>query len=219
MTAQSTWIKGTVVNGHGVASGQAVDSPYPSGTIGMQMPYFAELGLDLSDCWPGTINVCFAPYEIQLSHPDHCFPMVKWTDRHPPETFSFWRIQLQGSSDQMVLGWVYHPHPETKQAHWQSASIIEVLCPKLRGIAPGSSLRLFDLQNRVQLLDRVRLRASLLELLKFKVLASPQHFFSSTDGSERREWLKNMYPQFLVLSDNDIDQVWRQARCLYTELD
>ncbi len=219
MTASATWITGHVVKGHGVASGQVVNSPYPSGTIGMQMPYFTDLGLDLSDCWPGTINVCFAPYEIQLSQPDHCFPMVTWTDRHPPETFSFWRIDVLGPSDQMVMGWIYHPHPETKQAHWQSPSIIEVLCPKLRGVVSGSPLCLLDHQNRIHLLDRVRLRASLLELLKFKVLASPQHFFTSTLGKDRREWLKHMYPQFLVLSDDDLDQVWSQARCLYSELD
>ena len=217
MTTQRSGITGQVVKGHGVASGQAVDSPYPSGTIAMQSPYFAELGLDLSDCWPGTINVCFAPCEIQMSQPDHCFSMVFWTDRHPPETFSFWRIDVTGPDQQTHQGWIYRPDPETKQAHWQSPSIVEVICPKLPGITSNAKLTLLDRQDRIELLNIPRLRARLLEALKFKVLASPQSFFTATQGQHRREWLRSMHPEFLALSDDVLEQVWKQAKFLYTE--
>ena len=49
---QDGWIRTTLVSGHGVASGGSTTSPYPEGTIAMQQPLFAQLGLDLSDCWP-----------------------------------------------------------------------------------------------------------------------------------------------------------------------
>ncbi len=45
------WHAAVLVQGHGVASGKAV-SPYPKGTIEMQLPFFAALGLDLSSYWP-----------------------------------------------------------------------------------------------------------------------------------------------------------------------
>ena len=60
----------------------------------MQTPVFEQSGIDLSDCWPGTINLSFAPLELRLKDPDHCFQQLHWTDLHPPETFSFWRIGL-----------------------------------------------------------------------------------------------------------------------------
>ena len=40
-----TDIRGTVIAGHGVASGRASDSPYPAGTISLQRPFFQDLGL------------------------------------------------------------------------------------------------------------------------------------------------------------------------------
>jgi hypothetical protein len=82
---QDGWIRTTLVCGHGVASGRSTTSPYPEGTIAMQRPLFAQLGLDLSDCWPGTLNLSVAPLEVQLRDPDHTFPHLHWTDLHPPK--------------------------------------------------------------------------------------------------------------------------------------
>mgnify|MGYP004244953261 CR=1 FL=1 len=87
------WIPAVLVRGHGVASGRSTTSPYPGGTIALQLPFFADLGLDLLHCWPGTLNLSVAPLELRLRDPDHRFPLVHWTDHHPPETFSFWRIE------------------------------------------------------------------------------------------------------------------------------
>ena len=59
------WHPAVLLEGHGVASGQALNagqlktSPYPKGTIAMQAPLFAALGLDLSPFWPGTLNLFF----------------------------------------------------------------------------------------------------------------------------------------------------------------
>ena len=43
--------------GHGVASGRSTDGPYPEGSIALQRPHFARLGLDLGACFNGTLNV------------------------------------------------------------------------------------------------------------------------------------------------------------------
>ena len=74
-----------------------------------------------------------------------------------------------------------------------------------------------DRRNRLQLIDPRRLRAQLLEFLKFRVLASQQEFFHETSGLNRRQWLSRVAAEFLVLSDSDLDTVWDQARKLYTE--
>ncbi len=63
--------------------------------------------------------------------------------------------------------------------------------------------------------QRLRLRAILLEFLKFRVLAAEDRFFSQPQGPERRIWLSQMHPQALVLSDQDLDEVWQQAHHLY----
>ncbi|MAH57489.1 MAG: hypothetical protein CMN91_03470 [Synechococcus sp. ARS1019] len=210
-------ITGHVVAGHGVASGRSTSSPYPAGTICLQMPFFQALGLDLSNCFSGTLNVSFAPAEVVLSQPDMTFPNVDWSEHHPPETFSFWRVEMVSASQQRAKAWIYRPHPETKQRHWQPPTVLEVLAPFQEGLSPGSEVSLNDPQQRLQLVDGVRLRARLLEFLKFRVLASQSSFFSDNNHVDRRVWLKQMHPEALQLPDQDLDRVWQQAQMLYTE--
>jgi len=136
------WLSAVLLDGHGVASGRAVHagesrpSPYPKGTIAMQSPFFAALGLDLSPFWPGTLNLSFSPFQLQLRCPDYSFSHLKWTDLHPPETFSFWKIRIRSFDPRPceVAGLVYWPHPETKIRHWQNHSVLELLAPRLDGI-------------------------------------------------------------------------------------
>ena len=144
------WHSAVLLAGHGVASGQALDraeprlSPYPKGTIAMQTPFFAALGLDLSPYWPGTLNLSFSPAELQLTNPDYSFPDLEWTNLHPPETFSFWKVRLRSVEllDFDVPGLVYRPHPETKIRHWQNTSVLEILAPYLDGVCLGQRLEL-----------------------------------------------------------------------------
>ena len=81
-------VNGIVTAGHRVASGSAFDSPYPRGTIEIQAPFFQGLGLDLADCFKGTLNISITPSTFQLIQPEFTFRGVEWTDRHPPEDFS-----------------------------------------------------------------------------------------------------------------------------------
>ena len=217
MTSKGTWYSGTVVSGHGVASGRSDNSPYPAGTIALQTPYFAARGIDLSDCWPGTINLSFAPHEVKLHSADYCFPDLLWTEHHPPETFSFWRIEICLDDDSAIDGWIYRPHPETKQRHWQPNSMLELLAPSLPGVVIGGALSIRDHADRIRVINTARLRARLLEFLKFRVLASQDLFFQNTEGKHRREWLGECYPEALDLDDQVLDQIWAQAKSLYTE--
>ena len=211
------WLTGRLCAGHGVASGTSNESPYPDGTIRMQFPVFNALGLDLSGCYFGTLNIDFAPLEISLSTPDHLFEKVEWTDLHPPETFSFWQVEIKATEVEVLRGWIYYPHPETKERHWQSPTTLELLAPRLSGVEPGCTISLRDEQRRIKLVDTIRLRARLLEFLKFRVLASQQTFFEVDTLAKRQQWLSTMFPEALQLSEQDIDRVWTQARSLYTE--
>jgi hypothetical protein len=211
------WIEGHIQQGHGVASGLSAESPYPAGTINMQTPFFKVLGLDLSHYWQGTINLNFKPFEISLQNPNHTFSNMFWTNLHPPESFSFWHIKIDYLGDKGINGLIYYPHPETKSRHWQSSSTLEILAPYISNLRPGCSLKIKADDGCLRLYDGCRLRAKLLEFLKFRVLASPDCFFSESSVLARREWLKSVNPESLELPEADLDRVWNQAKILYTE--
>jgi hypothetical protein len=176
-----------LVAGHGVASGRAATSPYPAGTIHLQAPYFAARGIDLSPFFAGTLNLEAARGHWRLRDPDARVEALEWTDRHPPETFSFWHCRLRvpaetvaaavGSAGLAAL--IYYPHPETKRAHHQAPSCLELLAPWIPGLNPGAELELGVDPRRCRLIDHARLRARLLEFLKFRVLAAQEEFFEA----------------------------------------
>jgi hypothetical protein len=162
------WIEGQLVPGHGVASGRASDSPYPAGTIALQAPLFLDLGLDLAGFQAATLNLDFSPGEWRLRDPDHCFEQVLWTDRHPPETFSFWRCRLRRCGNlptEPLQALLYVPHPETKRAHHQRPSLLELLAPPLGPVHAGERFALELDPRRCRLIQPARLRARLLEFL------------------------------------------------------
>ena len=132
----------TVVPGHQVASGNNGDPRFPGGTIRMQMPHFKNLGLDLSACFPGTINVSIAPCCYEVIAPRWTLKRVKWHPTEPEEDFSFFDVDVITGGGQRVTGWIYHPHPETKPEHFQQADVLELLLPHVEGLAYGTRLQL-----------------------------------------------------------------------------
>ncbi|MEO0406408.1 MAG: hypothetical protein AAF289_03555 [Cyanobacteria bacterium P01_A01_bin.135] len=140
--AQASRIAGVIVAGHGVASGKAKDSPYPRSTIEMQRPYFQQLGLDLSGFFSGTLNVSIQPYRYRLLDPEYTFRRVTWTDRHPPEDFSFCRCRL-GVGQTHYDALIYYPHPETKRRNFQDAATLEVLAPYITGLKLNNPVDLY----------------------------------------------------------------------------
>ena len=218
-TVLNTLCVARLVAGHGVASGRAADSPYPAGTISLQTPLFARHGIDLSSYQQATLNLDFSPGEWRLRHPDQQVEQLLWSDRHPPETFSFWRCRLQPLDERTAAldALIYYPHPETKQAHHQPAGLLEVLAPPLGSVLPGERFRLWVDGRCCRLIQPARLRARLLEFLKFRVLAAQEAFFWD-DGAGFRRWLQAHWPEACDLSDGDLALTLDQARALYTEL-
>jgi hypothetical protein len=148
--------QGRVVSGHGVASGRSAGTqgnPYPQGSIAMQAPLFKAMGLDLSHCFLGTVNLDTAPQTWHLLQADHRFDALRWTHLHPPETFSFMALQVQWQGT-WHEGWLYYPHPETKAAHFQSRSVMELIMPRLMGLQTGSALTVRCKTSTLALSDR-----------------------------------------------------------------
>lgn len=124
-----------VVAGHGVASGRAADSPYPAGTIALQAPHFAARGLDLSGFYPGTLNLDIAPWQLEPRQPRFT-ATLNWHDE-VTERFSFVDARLR-IAERSVAGLIYHPHPDTKPAHHQPSTVVELLAPWIEGLGPGT---------------------------------------------------------------------------------
>ena len=139
---ETEWIllDGIITAGHKIASGQAPDSPYPAGSIKMQKPFFHRLGLDLDNFFEGTLNISIRPYTFRLRQAQHTFPLVEWTNLHPPETFSFSACQVQ-YGHRFYQGWVYYPHPETKRTHFQDPGLVEVITQFIPALGYGSMVQ------------------------------------------------------------------------------
>ena len=132
-------LTGILMQGHQVASRPSAAYPYSS--LEKQKPYFKERGFDLSPYFVGTLNISIAPLEFEMTKPEFTFPLVEWTDLHPPETFSFSRCKVK-FEEKEYAGWVYYPHPETKKTHFQNPSLIEVITVEIPNIKYGDALEI-----------------------------------------------------------------------------
>jgi len=144
----SAWLKvsGIVKPGYQVASGKATDSPYPRGTIEMQVPFFQALGLDLTHFFPGTLNISIHPHRFEVKQPAYTFRQVQWNPESPAEDFSFSPVRVS-FHNQSYTGLLYYPHPETKPAHFQDYSTLEILAPLIAGIDYGAQVTV-ELKSR-----------------------------------------------------------------------
>lgn len=134
-------VSGIIKRGHRVASGIAEDSPYPRGTIEMQMPVFKSLGLDLNPFYKGTLNISISPQEFIVKNPEYTFKNVKWHPEYPAEDFSFSCCRAFHNSIRYD-GLIYYPHPETKISHFHDFSTLEVIAPCIPEISYGNRVYL-----------------------------------------------------------------------------
>jgi hypothetical protein len=143
MTSNINWIiiTGTIKQGHQIASGQAKDSPYPRGSVEMQLPYFAERGLDLSQFYVGTLNISIKPHTFEFVAPAITYRNVKWIEGFPPEDFSFSKCYIS-YDDRWYPGYVYYPRPETKTRHFHDNSTIEIITVRIQNIGYGDQVQL-----------------------------------------------------------------------------
>ena len=134
-------VPGLIRKGYGVASGLGDSPPYPTGTLALQIPVFTARGVDLSPFYRGTLNVDISPHRFALPNPDVILTQVAWTDRIPPEDFSFCACLLQANGvTHRAL--IYRPHPETKVEHFQHESVVEILAPFVASVGAGSQVTL-----------------------------------------------------------------------------
>ena len=145
-------VPGTVVRGHGVASGRAGDPRFPGGTVAMQIPFFRALGLDLSGFHPGTMNVDCAPRSFRPGPGALLFERVKWHPEMPAETFSFARATFIRGGERFPA-WIYWPHPETKPEHFQPGGVAEVIAPRVPGLAYGDRVLLETTSDQARWTD------------------------------------------------------------------
>ncbi len=132
------WLDGVVIAGHGVAGGGAADSPYPAGSISLQQPHFLSAGIDLSPYFSGTLNVDLAPHKPPQSNRVVFDGMLHWYG-DISERFTLAKVECRvGGSE--VEGLWYYPHPETKPAHFQRETVVELLLPYVEGIAAGDAV-------------------------------------------------------------------------------
>ena len=129
----------TVVPGYRVASGLGENSPYTEGTIALQKPFFAALGLDLGDCFNGTINGQFNCRQVQVQRWDHGFYQVNWYPGIAAEDFRFVACTII-YGEIHYPGYIYHVVASSKIGHFQAANVLELLAPKIKGLRYGEHL-------------------------------------------------------------------------------
>ena len=87
----------------------------------------------------GTLNVSIRPNTFTLTNPQYIFRQVNWTPHHPPEDFSLSRCKVVFDAIE-YHGWLYYPHPETKEDHFQDPSIVEIIVPFISGVGYGDGV-------------------------------------------------------------------------------
>ena len=105
----------------------------------MQYPFFKRGGLSFQGMHAGTINISIAPKEFCILRADYTFYNIKWRSNHPVENFSFVRCFIVFGNNRYP-GFIYFPHPETKQGVFSGFSLIEVLTRFIPGISYGQKI-------------------------------------------------------------------------------
>jgi hypothetical protein len=148
-------ISAVVRQGHGVASGKAKDPRYPKGTIKAQYEHFLQNGLDLSQYYLGTINLDIAPYSFKIIKPKCFLEQISWSEFIPPENFYFFDVSIQLNQN-TYKGLIYMPDPATKAEHFQNPTILELLLPKIDGLAYGDAVILDVKEEQMELISKLK---------------------------------------------------------------
>lgn len=143
-------VRGRIVAGYGVASGEGNDPRYPEGSLRMQAKYFKAQGIDLSLYFNGTLNVDISPYTFNIGISRYFVKDVHWSEYIPPENFYFFDVSLLLES-QTFSGLIYLPDPVTKHDHHQKKSILELLLPKIKGLQYGDDVQLLVDKNQLDI--------------------------------------------------------------------
>jgi hypothetical protein len=97
----------------------------------------------------GTLNISITPWIFSMNAPGIHFQQVAWSTRVPPEDFSFSACQVVFQK-KVYKGWIYYPHPETKQWHFQDPSVLEVMAQEIPNITYGDRVLLRLNPNEIE---------------------------------------------------------------------
>ena len=136
-------VSAVIVPGYQVASGNNGNPRFPGGTLRMQAPHFAALGLDLAPFHVGTLNVQISPRRYRVVQPRLTLRAVQWHPTAQAEDFSFFDVQLRPPDTSPVSGLIYYPCPETKPADFEIIpGVLELLLPFVPGLRYGDEVLL-----------------------------------------------------------------------------
>jgi hypothetical protein len=129
------WVRGRLVDGHGVASGTSGDPRFPNGTLAEQFPHFVAAGIPVEGLYRGTLNLDLF-LALQPIEPRWSVQHLTWLADYPAETFAFFeaRIEVRGEVHPAL---VYRPDPTTKPEFHQPTTVLEVLTTFLPDLQPG----------------------------------------------------------------------------------
>jgi len=135
---------GEVERCYQIASGTGIYQPYDGSTLKLQMPHFRAAGFDLGEQVPGfflgTININLGNRQLRLKNPDKTLEGIEWTDKIPPESFSFVRCTM-AYKGYYFSGLIYYPHPETKpKVNAHHFNRLEVLAMPVPGLKYGDQV-------------------------------------------------------------------------------
>lgn len=135
MNIRQKKVDGIVIEGWKIASGLAKDNPFGGSPVKMQIPLFKERGLDLSGCYPGTLNVSIAPKIRTVLAKEPNYPGIKWHPDRWPEDFFIFECQVHFRG-KCYDGWVYYPDPSKKRRR-HKPDTFEILAPPIPEIGYG----------------------------------------------------------------------------------
>lgn len=142
-------VRGVVTEGWRIASGLSNENPFGGSPVRMQIPLFLERGLDLSMCYPGTLNVSIAPKIRTVLVTEPNYPAIKWHPERWAEDFFMFECEVwfRGTC---YKGWVYYPDP-SKKKRVHPRDTFEILAPPISGIAYGDSVVLVVNANEIRI--------------------------------------------------------------------
>ena len=143
-------IKGVISQGFGHASGQR-SQKYPEGTINLQKQHFPKHGLDISDCFSGTVNLDISPRTYRLVKPEFFLEGVIWKEGRIPENFFIARTVIL-SEGHAIDGFIYHPDLSTKTGSIDKPYHLQLLAPFIPNLKLGNSLEIKLRSSEIELL-------------------------------------------------------------------
>ena len=136
-------VEGIVSQGYRIASGLNKEGvPGPNGEIltdsfVRQRPFFEKEIPELKNVWTGTINIDIAPRICRMTKLDHEVT-CEW---HPGITEIFGIVEdvaITYRGKRYEPAFIYYPLPS--KIHTPRDSVIEVLAPKIDGLAYGDEI-------------------------------------------------------------------------------